>query len=153
MIEVDKAAAMQRIGDATGFTLVSGADLSTPIESTQDGPRMSGKVSNFGGKKAAPFRKGGKRRAKVLAAKSAMRGKRKDTENDGDMSNTGTRDIGLAKLSKAERDSLPASAFVFPASRRYPIHDKAHARAAVLDSAGKPEHAQVVAAVRARYGK
>lgn len=137
----DRAAAMQRVGDASGLT------LSTPIASTQDGPRMSGKDGNFGGKKAAPFKKGGKRRAKVLAAKSALRGRSKD------MSNVGSGDISLAKLTKAERDALPASAFVFPGKRAYPIHDKNHAKAAVMDSRGKPEHAAVLAAVKARYGK
>lgn len=79
----DRTAAMQRIGDATGLTLVTEADLSTPIVSTQDGPRIMGKgISNFGGKKAAPFVKGGKRRAKVLAAKSAVRAKAKDAASD-----------------------------------------------------------------------
>ena len=34
---------------------------------------MSGKVSNFGGKKAAPFRKGKKRRAKVVLAKAVLK--------------------------------------------------------------------------------
>lgn len=34
---------------------------------------MSGKISNFGGHKAAPFKKGGKRRAKVLVAKAAVK--------------------------------------------------------------------------------
>lgn len=81
----DRQAAMQRIGDASGLEPVE-TDLSTPIVSSEDGPRMSGKMSNFGGKKAAPFGKGGKRRAKVLAkavvagAKAAKR----DSDNDGD---------------------------------------------------------------------
>lgn len=60
--------------------------------------------------------------------------------------------IDLAKLTKASRKALPASDFVFPKTRRYPIHDKAHAHAALIDSLGKPEHAIVVAAVRKRYG-
>lgn len=82
----DRQAAMQRIGDASGLEPVAEADLSTPIVSSEDGPRMSGKMSNFGGKKATPFGKGGKRRAKVLAkavvagAKAAKR----DSDNDGD---------------------------------------------------------------------
>lgn len=44
--------------------------LSTPIVSVQDGPRMSGNLSNFKGKKAAPFKKGGGRRTKVAVAKA-----------------------------------------------------------------------------------
>lgn len=60
--------------------------------------------------------------------------------------------IDLAKLSKAERDALPASAFVFPSDRRYPIHDKNHAHAALIDSRGTKDEAAVRAAVRARYG-
>lgn len=65
----------------TGYAELSNSDhlagstlsLSTPIVSVQDGPRMSGKVSNFGGKKAAPFKKGGGRRAKVLLAKAVAK--------------------------------------------------------------------------------
>ena len=51
--------------------------------------------------------------------------------------------VDLAKLSKAERDALPASAFVFPSDRRYPIHDKAHAHAALIDSRGTKDEAAV----------
>jgi hypothetical protein len=83
----DRQAAMQRIGDASGLEPVAETNLAVPIASTQDGPRIMGKgVSNFGGKKAAPFTKGGKRRAKVLAkavvagAKAAKR----DSDKDGD---------------------------------------------------------------------
>lgn len=102
---------------------------------------MSGKISNFGGKKAAPFKKGGKRRAKVLVAKAAVRrGKKADLSN-----------VDLSALSTAQRKALPASAFVFPGKRAYPIHDEAHARDALARSSGKPEHAAVVAAVRKRY--
>lgn len=61
----------ERGTDGSGIVVGSSISLSTPIVSTQDGPRMS--MKNFGGKKAAPFVKGGKRRAKVLAAKSAVR--------------------------------------------------------------------------------
>lgn len=131
---------------------------------------MSGKLSNFGGKKAAPFGKGGKRRKAVLA-KAAVKGakwsKAKDDAYDKahgikegskrdkaldkkrgvkDMSN-----VDLSTLSAAARKALPASAFVFPGKRAYPIHDRAHARNALARSAGKPEHAVVVAAVRKRY--
>jgi len=41
----------------------------TDLVSSQDGPRIMGKgLSNFGGKKAAPFAKGGKRRKAMKAA-------------------------------------------------------------------------------------
>lgn len=63
----------QRALDSSGIVVSRTMNLSTPIVSAQDGPRMTG-ISNFGGKKAAPFKKGGKRRAKVLAAKSAVKG-------------------------------------------------------------------------------
>jgi hypothetical protein len=61
-------------------------------------------------------------------------------------------DTDLSKLTKAERDALPSSAFVFPSDRRYPIHDKGHAHAALKDSAGTKDEATVRAAVKARYG-
>lgn len=115
----------------------------TPIVSTQDGPRMAG-IANFGGKKAAPFKKGGKRRDKVLAAKAVVSSHR--VKRGADMSNT-----DLSKLTTAERNALPSSAFVFPGKRAYPIHDRGHAIDALARSKGKPEHAAVVAAVRARY--
>lgn len=55
------------------------------------------------------------------------------------------------KLTATARKRLPASAFVFPATRSYPIHDANHARIALTDSAGKPEEAAVRAAVKRRY--
>jgi hypothetical protein len=61
-------------------------------------------------------------------------------------------EIDLSKLTKAERDALPDSDFVFPGDRRYPIHDKAHAHAALKDSQGTADEAAVRAAVKARYG-
>lgn len=71
----------ERALDTSGIEVGGTMNLSTPIVSVQDGPRMTG-VANFGGKKAAPFRKGGKRRAKVLLAKAALkRGKGKDLSN------------------------------------------------------------------------
>lgn len=36
----------------------------------------------------------------------------------------------MARLTKAERDALPASAFGDPKAREFPIHDAAHVRAA-----------------------
>jgi hypothetical protein len=68
-------ATMQRISDGDGLRPAAGADLSTPIVSTQDGPRTMGKgISNFGGKKAAPFKKGGGRKTKAVVAKAAVMG-------------------------------------------------------------------------------
>ena len=57
----------------------------------------------------------------------------------------------MAKLTTAKRESLPTGDFVFPKTRRYPIEDAAHARDALARSSGKPEHAEVVAAVRRKY--
>lgn len=197
----DQEAAMQRIGDGSGLELVSEADLSTPMVSSEDGPRMSGNLSNFGGKKAAPFKKGGKRRAKVLAKAvvAGAKAAKKDKDGDSDLANgyqpkpydangegkgepvtcpnCGKGDAADAKfcdqcgfhlvgakgvkvngkvvdmsvLSTAARKALPASAFVFPGKRAYPIHDLAHAKDALARSSGKPEAAAVKAAVYAKY--
>lgn len=136
-----REATMQRIGDASGLAPTE-ANLSTPIVSSQDGPRMSGKLSNFGGKKAAPFGKGGKRKM----AKAMLRKAKMDKDGDNDMSN-----VDLSTLTSAERNALPASAFVFPSKRAYPIHDLAHAKDALARSSGKPEAAAVKAAVYSRY--
>ncbi len=57
----------------------------------------------------------------------------------------------MAVLSTEARKNLPASAFVFPNDRRYPIHDLAHARNALARSSGKPEESAVRAAVKKRY--
>ena len=57
----------------------------------------------------------------------------------------------MAKLTPEERDKLPSSDFVFPATRRYPIHDENHARDALARSSGKPEEGKVRAAVKRRY--
>jgi phage I-like protein len=57
----------------------------------------------------------------------------------------------LSPLTTKRRNDLPASAFVFPAERRYPIHDIAHARNALARASGKPEEAKVKAAVHKRY--
>lgn len=43
----------------------------------------------------------------------------------------------MAKLSKAERARLPAKDFAGP-GRSYPVEDKAHARAAILESRNAP---------------
>lgn len=56
-----------------------------------------------------------------------------------------------APLSSKSRNDLPASSFVFPGERRYPIHDLSHARNALARASGKPEEAKVKAAVYKRY--
>lgn len=43
----------------------------------------------------------------------------------------------MAKLTTAERKSLPAADFVFAKSRKFPIEDKAHARDALSRAAAK----------------
>lgn len=61
--------------------------------------------------------------------------------------------LELAKLTAKARNSLPDSAFVLSAERKYPIHDEAHARNALARCAGKPEESKVKAAVYAKYPK
>jgi hypothetical protein len=61
----------------------------------------------------------------------------------------------MATLKAARRKGLPNSAFAYPRTRKYPIHDKAHARAALSRAAqrgtsGTYQH--VARAVRKRYG-
>jgi hypothetical protein len=61
----------------------------------------------------------------------------------------------MATLKAASRRKLPSSAFAYPRSRSYPIHDKAHARAALSLAARKNtkgSYAHVAAAVRRKYG-
>ena len=58
----------------------------------------------------------------------------------------------MAKLTAAERDALPASDFVFPKTRQFPIHDRNHAIAALRDCARANACGPVRAAVKARYG-
>lgn len=57
----------------------------------------------------------------------------------------------MSKLTSKQRKSLPGSAFVFPAERRYPIHDAAHARDALSRSSGTADEGAVRAAVKRRY--
>lgn len=57
----------------------------------------------------------------------------------------------MSKLTSESRNALPDSAFVFPGTRRYPIHNIAHARNALARSSGKPEEGRVRAAVHRRY--
>ena len=57
----------------------------------------------------------------------------------------------MSKLTAAARNALPASAFVYPGERKYPIHDINHARDALARSSGKAEESTVRAAVHRRY--
>lgn len=43
----------------------------------------------------------------------------------------------MAKLTTAARNALPSSAFVFPKTRKFPIHDEAHQRDALSRAAAK----------------
>jgi hypothetical protein len=57
----------------------------------------------------------------------------------------------MAKLTYKARENLGAGAFVFPKDRRYPIHDRAHARNALARASGKSEESAVKRAVHSRY--
>jgi len=60
----------------------------------------------------------------------------------------------VARLSAAARKRLPPTAFVFPDTRSYPIHDEKHARIALTDAAtnGSPSLISAVkAAVRRKF--
>lgn len=60
----------------------------------------------------------------------------------------------MAKLSSKKRKKLPKTAFAYPSQRKYPIHDRAHARNALARAAQKKtmgSYAHVAAAVRRRY--
>lgn len=60
----------------------------------------------------------------------------------------------MAKLTYGQRKKLPKSSFAIPEERKYPIHDKAHARNALARVAayGTPEEKRRVrAAVARRY--
>jgi hypothetical protein len=54
----------------------------------------------------------------------------------------------MAKLSKSTRSALPGSSFAGP-DRSFPVNDKAHARAAIMDS----KYAANPAAVKAKAEK
>lgn len=55
------------------------------------------------------------------------------------------------ELTTDARNSLKPGDFVFPAERRYPIHDRAHAANALARASGKPEWSKVKKAVCRRY--
>ena len=60
----------------------------------------------------------------------------------------------MGVLTTKQREALPDSAFAIPEERKYPIHDKNHARAALARVAefGTPEEKQRVAkAIKDRY--
>jgi hypothetical protein len=57
----------------------------------------------------------------------------------------------MAALTATARDKMPSTDFAMPGSRRYPIHDLKHAHLALAFASGKPEEAQVRAAVHKRY--
>lgn len=61
----------------------------------------------------------------------------------------------MAELSYRDRKAIPKRDFAVPAkapgSGSYPIEDKAHARAALSRSAGKPVEGKVKAAVHRKY--
>lgn len=57
----------------------------------------------------------------------------------------------MAKLSAAERSKIPADEFAGP-DRSYPIEDKAHAEAAILDAHG-PDASRIRAKAEAKLDK
>lgn len=60
----------------------------------------------------------------------------------------------MTRLTESARHALPPSAFVFPKTRTYPIHDADHARAALSDvshSGNAAEKTAVRAAVARKY--
>lgn len=56
----------------------------------------------------------------------------------------------MAKLTARRRKKLPGKDFAGP-DRSYPIPDESHARNALARASGKPEEAQVRAAVHAKF--
>lgn len=54
-------------------------------------------------------------------------------------------------LTPKARDAIPDSDFVYPKERRFPIHDKAHARNALARAHFAPDPGKVRRAVHARY--
>lgn len=55
------------------------------------------------------------------------------------------------ELTSKSRSALPDSAFVFPAERKFPIHDLAHARNALARAHFASDPGKVRSAVHARY--
>jgi hypothetical protein len=60
----------------------------------------------------------------------------------------------MAKLKAKKRSKLPASAFAYPGTRKFPIYDRAHARNALARAAQSKtsgSYAHVAAAVHRRF--
>lgn len=60
----------------------------------------------------------------------------------------------MAKLKAKQRKKLPRKSFAIPSKRKFPIHDKAHAKnalARVKQSGTKAQQKKVRAAVTKRY--
>lgn len=60
----------------------------------------------------------------------------------------------MARLTAQQRRNLPGSAYVYPKTKAYPIHDRKHARAALSLAARKDTSgslAKVKAAVKRRF--
>jgi outer membrane lipoprotein SlyB len=55
------------------------------------------------------------------------------------------------KLTAKTRAEIPTSEFALPAERKYPLENRSHAANAEARASGKPEEAQVDAAVHAKY--
>lgn len=58
----------------------------------------------------------------------------------------------MSKLSQEQRDQLPRSAFALPDTREFPIPDRAHAMAAIIDSKGHAQEGEVRRKVCQRFG-
>lgn len=61
------------------------------------------------------------------------------------------KNVKLDELDTNARKHIKESNFALPKTRQYPIHDIAHARNALARSSGKPEEAEVRAAVYRKY--
>jgi hypothetical protein len=59
----------------------------------------------------------------------------------------------MAKLNARKRKRLRSSSFVYPKQRKYPIHDKAHARAALSYAARSNTYGSAATVRRKVYKK
>lgn len=75
---------------------VKAVSLSVPLVGTNDGARMTGKPA-FGGKKAAPFAKGGKRKRTALTALAQAKKRGLKMPATASLSSSGVTDIDLGK--------------------------------------------------------
>lgn len=72
----------------------------------------------------------------------------------GDLKGLIRKKLTERKLTSKVRDSLPDDDFVFPKERKYPIHDKSHARNALarVSQHGTPsEKSRVKSRVRTKF--